>query len=73
MNNVELLLFIRNGISPNKIRSGITTLVTNKYLASIGYDDISKRYEVLRSNNGGVRNDLYINMKSPLINFLQHQ
>jgi group II intron reverse transcriptase/maturase len=26
----------------------LTTSLTNKYLASIGYDDISKRYEVLR-------------------------
>jgi group II intron reverse transcriptase/maturase len=29
----------------------LTTSLTNKYLASIGYDDIAKRYEVLRSNH----------------------
>lgn len=28
----------------------LTTTLTNKYLASIGYDDISKRYEVLHSS-----------------------
>jgi len=28
----------------------LTTSLTNKYLASIGYDDISRRYEVLHSN-----------------------
>lgn len=29
----------------------LTRSLTNKYLASIGYDDISKRYEVLHSNH----------------------
>jgi len=29
----------------------LTTSLTNKYLASIGYDDIYKRYEVLHSNH----------------------
>ena len=29
----------------------LTTSLTNKYLASIGYDDILKRYEVLRSSH----------------------
>ena len=55
----------RLGIPPNKARewsqSGkgywrvahswiLTMSLTNKYLASIGYDDISKRYEALHSN-----------------------
>lgn len=29
----------------------LTRSLTNKYLASIGYDDISKRYEILHSNH----------------------
>jgi group II intron reverse transcriptase/maturase len=29
----------------------LTRTLTNKYLASLGYDDISKRYEVLHSNH----------------------
>jgi group II intron reverse transcriptase/maturase len=29
----------------------LTTSLTNKYLASLGYDDISRRYEVLHSNH----------------------